>query len=174
MVRAINPDKYKIPAFKRRASIIKKADKPLLLTALDRRRAGVPIVEKRERKKRVKYRGLERETGSGFDALLVGDFQPSPLEATLVTNFKDGQEFTCIGKMTHYFDRIQVGVIELDFPLRKGEYILFETENGMGGQTIDSMQYNKEDIVLARPGMDIGIKVVSAPLLEGKVYKIVY
>lgn len=171
MVRAINPDKYKIPAFKRRASIIKKADKPLLLTALDRRRAGVPIVEKRERKKRVKYRGLERdynlerETQSSFDA---------PLEATLVTNFKDGQEFTCIGKMTHYFDRIQVGVIELDFPLRKGEYILFETENGMVGQEIDSMQYNKEDIVLARPGMDIGIKVVSAPFLGGKVYKIVY
>ncbi len=64
-----------------------------------------------------------------------------------------------IGIITHYFDKISVGIIKLKAPLAVGEHICIKGNDGEFTQVISSMQYNHKDIVLARKGLEIGIKV---------------
>lgn len=191
---ASNEDKLKVPAFLRKSAIRKKAAKPLLLTALDRKKAGVKVGETGKKRKRAaagrlknsaRRLAVSRAVGV-FDEPLLGDVliddefsgeKVSAHSARLVSAhnaapvFDDEQEFICIGRMTHYFDGIHVGVIELTAPVRIGEYILFEVEGGLCGQRVTSMQCDKRDISLGKTGMDIGLKLVSAPMIHGKVFK---
>lgn len=190
-----NEDRLKVPAFLRKLSIRKKAAKPLLLTALDRKKAGIKVGETKKKRKRVaagtSSAGVRRRSlvssslGSQvFDEPLLDDISAG--HTVMVRRracqqagsrhdggpvFEDGREFSRVGRITHYFDGIQVGVIELSAPVRTGEYILFEIEGGLCGQWVMSMQYNKRDITLGKTGMDIGLKLSGVPVLQGKVFK---
>ncbi len=75
---------------------------------------------------------------------------------------------TKIGRITHYFDKIAVGIIKLDEPLKKGETIKI----GEVEQPVDSMQVDHQDIDEGKPGQEIGVKV-SQKVREGdEVYKV--
>src|SRR6185295_12624519 len=62
-----------------------------------------------------------------------------------------------VGKVTHYFDHIKVGVIKLSAPLKAGDEIRI-----MGGESTDfnqevkSMQMDHEEIKKAAKGKSIG------------------
>ncbi|KKL79503.1 hypothetical protein LCGC14_2014180 [marine sediment metagenome] len=65
-----------------------------------------------------------------------------------------------IGKVTHYFDKISVAVIELSGVLKAGDTISFQR----GGeelfqQEINSMQIDHEAVKKAKKGDDVAIKV---------------
>ena len=65
-----------------------------------------------------------------------------------------------IGKVTHYFDKISVAVIELSGVLKAGDTISFQR----GGeelfqQEISSMQIDHEAVKKAKKGDDVAIKV---------------
>ncbi len=65
-----------------------------------------------------------------------------------------------IGKVTHYFDKISVAVIELSGILKAGDMISFQR----GGeeifqQEISSMQIDHEAVKKAKKGDDVAIKV---------------
>ncbi|MCK9573430.1 MAG: hypothetical protein M0R20_03390 [Candidatus Omnitrophica bacterium] len=73
-----------------------------------------------------------------------------------------------IGKITHYFDKISVGIIKLKSPLAISEHIHIKGKSTDFTQVISSMQYNHKDITLAERGLEIGIRVTK-PVHENDI-----
>jgi len=83
------------------------------------------------------------------------------------------EEWKLVGKVTHYFSKIGVAVIELEDTLRVGDRIRI-----VGGvetdfeQTIKSMEIEHEKVEVAKKGDAIGLEV-DQKVREGyKVYKL--
>lgn len=81
------------------------------------------------------------------------------------------RKMVLIGEIEQYFEKINVIAVTINYPLRVGDRILIETEDGMYEQTLSSMQIDREDIRYANQGSDIGIKVLLPPLTNGRIYK---
>jgi hypothetical protein len=64
-----------------------------------------------------------------------------------------------IGKITHYFDKLRVGIIKLRAPLETGKYIAVRGHGKDFVQKVSSMQLNHKNITKAKKGWEIGIKV---------------
>lgn len=107
------------------------------------------------------------------------DLFPSPIidEAEIIETptiqRESFREMQICGRCEGYFDNIDVAVIQLTSSIRNGDFILFETDNGLFEQEISSMQINRQDISIARAGDDIGLKVLSRPKVGGSVYKVI-
>ncbi len=77
-----------------------------------------------------------------------------------------------IGKVTHFFSKICVGVIKLSSPVKLGDTIHIKGTTSDFTQSIDSMQIDKKEVKDAKAGESIGLKV-SDPVREGDtVYKV--
>lgn len=82
------------------------------------------------------------------------------------------EEGKLIGKVTHYFSKIGVAVIELSDVLKVGDTIRI-----IGGETdfeqaVDSMEVEHQKVEQAKTGDSVGLKV-SQKVREGyKVYKL--
>ncbi len=78
-----------------------------------------------------------------------------------------------IGKVSHYFDKIEVAVIALDGGLKVGETIRI-----VGGvdtnftQEVESMQVEHENVKKAKKGDEVGLKVKERVREGYKVYKL--
>jgi putative protease len=64
-----------------------------------------------------------------------------------------------IGKITHYFSKIQVAIIELDAELKKGDKVHIKGKNTDFEQEVSSMQIDRVDVEKAKKGDAIGLKV---------------
>jgi putative protease len=64
-----------------------------------------------------------------------------------------------IGKITNYYAKISVAVVELLAPLKKGEEIAIKGTTTDFTQTVTSMQIDRKDIAAAQTGQAIGLKV---------------
>lgn len=64
-----------------------------------------------------------------------------------------------IGKVTHYFTNIGVGIIELSDTLKAGETIHIKGATTDFTQTVESMQIEHEEQKKAKKGDVIGLKV---------------
>ena len=64
-----------------------------------------------------------------------------------------------IGKITHFFSKISVAVIELKAPLSVGDTIVVKGPNTDFEQVVDSMQIEHNNIQRAEKGQSIGLKV---------------
>jgi translation elongation factor EF-1alpha len=78
-----------------------------------------------------------------------------------------------IGKITHYFGKIEVGIVEIT----KGSLSVGDTIHIKGvatdfEQNIDSMQIEHEQIDKAKKGDVIGLKVKDKVKEEDEVYKV--
>ncbi|HIH21449.1 MAG TPA: hypothetical protein HA222_02165, partial [Candidatus Diapherotrites archaeon] len=71
-----------------------------------------------------------------------------------------------VGKITHYFDKIQVAVIELSGKLKEGDSISIERGTEVFEQKATSMQIDKKPVKEAKNGQAIGMKV-SQPVKPG-------
>ena len=79
-----------------------------------------------------------------------------------------------VGKVTHYYDKIGVAIVELATGLKVGDKIKFEGHGSDFEQTVSSMQVEHDKVEVAEPGMSIGMKV-SEPVREHDlVYKEIY
>jgi putative protease len=77
-----------------------------------------------------------------------------------------------IGKVTHFFGKISVAVIELSDELRVGDVIKIVGRGKEFTQTVSSMQIEHKNIEVAKAGQTIGLKV-DQPVKEGDiVYKV--
>ncbi len=77
-----------------------------------------------------------------------------------------------IGKVTHFFDKIKVAVVELSNSVKVGDNIQLGDGPEAFEQNIKSMQVEHEKIDSAKKGQEIGLKV-SHPVKKGwKVYKV--
>ncbi|MGD8744488.1 MAG: U32 family peptidase C-terminal domain-containing protein [Candidatus Woesebacteria bacterium] len=78
-----------------------------------------------------------------------------------------------VGKVTHYYDKIEVAIIELDSNLSKGDKIKFvRGGEDLFEQTVESMQVEHEKIETAKKGDVIGLKVDDEVKEGAEVYKL--
>lgn len=63
-----------------------------------------------------------------------------------------------IGKITHYYNSIGVGIIELTDSLKVSDMIHIKGKNTDFDQTIDSIQIEHEPVESAKKGEVVGIK----------------
>ena len=78
-----------------------------------------------------------------------------------------------VGKITHYFDKIGVGVIELtDATLKAGDTIRIKGHEREFDQVVASMQVDHQEVEAAKKGESVGLKVDN-PVKEGnEVFKV--
>ena len=77
-----------------------------------------------------------------------------------------------IGKISHYYDHLNVGIIELTDVLRVGEAIHIKGHSEDFTQTVDSIQIEHASVLEAKAGDSVGIKVLNKVHPHDKVYKI--
>jgi len=77
-----------------------------------------------------------------------------------------------IGKVTHFFDKISVVVIELSAPLKVGDRIKFVHGEESFEQAVDSMQIEHEPIQEADAGQAIGMKAAQKVHEGSEVYRL--
>lgn len=78
-----------------------------------------------------------------------------------------------IGKITHYFNKISVGIIELADILKVGDTIHIKGHSEDFTQAVDSMQIEHANVSEAKAGDSIGIKVAQKVHPEDKVFKVI-
>ncbi|PIU03572.1 hypothetical protein COT44_02595 [Candidatus Shapirobacteria bacterium CG08_land_8_20_14_0_20_39_18] len=75
-----------------------------------------------------------------------------------------------IGKITHYYDKIGVAVLELSATLKDGETIRISGHGNEFTQTVSSMQVEHKQIESAKKGDAVGMKVDQAVKEGDEVY----
>ncbi|RLI95832.1 MAG: translation elongation factor-like protein [Candidatus Aenigmatarchaeota archaeon] len=78
-----------------------------------------------------------------------------------------------VGKVTHYYGKIGVAVVELEDELKLGDEISIEGKTTNFKQKVESMQIEHKPIEVARAGDSIGLKVIEKVREGDKVYKII-
>lgn len=78
-----------------------------------------------------------------------------------------------IGKFTHYYGNISVGVIELSDTLSVGDTIHIKGSTTDFEQKVESMQIEHESVEKAEAGQAIGLKVIEKVRESDQVYKII-
>ena len=76
-----------------------------------------------------------------------------------------------IGKITHFFSKICVAVIELKKPLTVGDTIVVKGPTTDFEQKVDSMQIEHKNVQSAEAGQSIGLKVAERVRETDVVYK---
>lgn len=82
-------------------------------------------------------------------------------------------DYVKVGKVTHFFDKINVAAIKVtEEPIKVGDKIRIG-EFGVGlEQKIDSMQMEHQEVPEAKVGDEVGIKVIKAVKAGDEVYKV--
>jgi putative protease len=81
-------------------------------------------------------------------------------------------ELAEIGKVTHFFTKISVAIVELSGSLSVGDQILIKGPTTSIEQKVDSMQIEHEDVEKATRGQSIGLKVNDRVRENDMVYKV--
>ena len=76
-----------------------------------------------------------------------------------------------VGRITHFFTKIGVAVVELRAPLVVGERILVKGPSTDFEQVVESMQIEHENIPRAEAGQSIGLKTTEHAREKDIVYK---
>ena len=79
---------------------------------------------------------------------------------------------TEIGKVTHYFDHINVAVLALTGPLKVGETIHIHGHSTDFTQAVSSLQIEHKPIQSAKQGDDVALKVDHIVHPQDKVFKV--
>lgn len=155
MALARDPDTLRVPAFMRKRSLSSRLRKPLVLTALDRKKADIAGKVKTQKAKvknaTQKLKVARPKKIESFSAPLL-DFYAAP-----------PKKLKSIGVITHYYEKIHVGVIKLSGTLSVGDCIAYETAEGQYEQIVESMEVDREPVFKARNGKEIGLKLNKMP-----------
>lgn len=78
-----------------------------------------------------------------------------------------------IGRVTHYYDKISVAIVELEDDLQLGETIRFvRGGEDLFSQVVDSMQIEHKTVIEAKKGDSVGIKVTKEIKPDAEVFKV--
>ena len=83
------------------------------------------------------------------------------------------EELLEVGRVTHYFTKISVAVVELSAPLAVGDRIRIKGPTTDFEQTVESMQIEHKNVERAEAGQSIGLKVRERVREKDRVYRIV-
>jgi len=64
-----------------------------------------------------------------------------------------------VGKVTHYFPKVSVAVVEVSGTIKVGDKIKFEDHGATFEQEVESMEMEHKKLDVATKGMAIGMKV---------------
>ncbi|MBU2575378.1 MAG: hypothetical protein KKH28_15025 [Elusimicrobia bacterium] len=78
-----------------------------------------------------------------------------------------------IGKISHYFGHIGVGIIELTDALKVGDSVRIKGHTTDLTEMVESMQLDHNSVGEAAKGQAVGIKVAAKVHPNDKVYKII-
>ncbi len=76
-----------------------------------------------------------------------------------------------VGRITHFFSKIGVAVVELTAPLVVGDSILVKGPSTDFEQVVESMQIEHTNIPRADAGQSIGLKLAQRAREKDAVYK---
>jgi translation elongation factor EF-1alpha len=76
-----------------------------------------------------------------------------------------------IGRITHFYTKISVAVIELTAPLAVGDTIVIKGPTTDFEQNVDSMQIEHSNVQRAEAGQSIGLRVAQRVRENDMVYK---
>ena len=77
-----------------------------------------------------------------------------------------------IGKITHYYNHLGVGIVKLSSPLAKGDTVKIVGHGREFTQTIESMQFDHQEIQEAKKRKEIGLKVDEKVKEGDEVFKV--
>jgi len=83
------------------------------------------------------------------------------------------EELIEVGRVTHFYPKISVAIVELKAPLNVGDKILIRGATTNFEQTVESMQIEHRNIEKAEAGQIIGLKVKERVRENDKVYRMV-
>lgn len=78
-----------------------------------------------------------------------------------------------IGVISHFFNKLSVGIIELTDPLKVGDTIHVKGAHDDFSQKIESMQVEHKAVTEAKKGDSVGVKVTGRVHEKDKVFKVV-
>ncbi|MEK7672613.1 MAG: hypothetical protein AAB373_01890 [Patescibacteria group bacterium] len=185
-----DPNNLNIPAFKRRRSIMAQEKKTnfepsTTLPKKVRVKKTVTTIRKRATKKQLpEYRPYSSSFNSNGKIPTIEELSIKP--TTTTNNFfsspfipepakssKVLREMKKCGICEGYYDKIEVAIIRVTSAIRVGDNIIFEKNDGLFEQKIDSMQIDRHDVQLATTGSEIGLKVEIKPVVGSTVYKVI-
>jgi putative protease len=76
-----------------------------------------------------------------------------------------------VGRVTHFFSKISVAVVELTAPLAVGDRIAIKGPTTDLEQVVESMQIEHKNVQRAEAGQSIGLKVAQRVREKDIVYK---
>lgn len=76
-----------------------------------------------------------------------------------------------VGKVIHFYDKISVAVVRLEKELAVGDTIMVKGGAGDFEQSVDSMQVNHAQVLSAKPGEEVAIKIEQKVKEGDLVYK---
>lgn len=79
---------------------------------------------------------------------------------------------TKVGKVTHYYDKLSVAVVELSGALAVGDTIKISGHGNEFTQKVGSMQVEHENVEKAKKGDLVGLKVDQKVKEGGEVFKV--
>ena len=77
-----------------------------------------------------------------------------------------------IGKVIHYYDKLNVAIVKLDDELKVGEEIKIVKGDTEFTQKVESMQVEHEPVQEAKKGSEVGMMVGQEVKKGAKVYKV--
>jgi translation elongation factor EF-1alpha len=76
-----------------------------------------------------------------------------------------------VGRIAHFFSKINVAVVELKAPLSVGDTIAVKGPTTDFEQRVDSMQIEHKNVQRAEPGQSVGLKVMQRVRETDMVFK---
>ena len=77
-----------------------------------------------------------------------------------------------IGVISHYFNHLEVGIVNLSAPLKVGDTIRIKGAHDDFTQTVESMQVEHRNVAEANIGDAVGMKVSQKVHENDTVYKV--
>ena len=77
-----------------------------------------------------------------------------------------------IGRVTHYYSHLQVAVLSLSSPLRKGDHIHIKGHSTDFTQAVESMEIEHQPVEEGGPGDDVAIKAEDRVREHDAVFKV--
>jgi hypothetical protein len=184
MNNKLDAETLRIPAYMRKKMIVSQAKQKLILTALDRKEAGLkhdstkPLAPAKKSISSTPRRIGRTTSGGDMSAnrflapVSAAGSEPSgQLSFGMESSGLRSGSFAKVGEITHYLDKISVAIIMLSAPLKIGETVLIEGDDEIFFQPVEEMQIDRKPVKKAKTGSHIGLKVDAPAAISGKVYK---
>lgn len=75
-----------------------------------------------------------------------------------------------VGVITHYYDKLGVGIIKLEEDIKVGDKLKFQGHTTDFGQEVSQMQFDHKDIEMGKKGQEVGIKLTEKVRPGDSVY----